>query len=177
MNLRSASLAIASCALLFAPAAAMAQARQSLQTSEAGQPPQATQADQAAAAPRATSPRDRWLHVRVVSSNGAGDTVRVNVPVELAEKVLPAINHDRLHNGKVKINPAETEGIDLHALLDAVRSSSKDGEFVTVQSNENDVRIAKTGQMLVIHVLDRSGAKGADKAARAPEAKWKSGCR
>jgi len=36
--------------------------------------------------------KDRWLHVRVISSDAKGETVRVNVPLELAEKVLPAIN-------------------------------------------------------------------------------------
>lgn len=100
---------------------------------------------------------DRWLHIRIVGSDASGEVVRVNVPVELAEKVLPAIHHDRLQDGKIKIEAADTQGVDLRALLDAVRSS-KDGEFVTVQSKENDVRIAKSGKILVIHVVDHSGA-------------------
>ena len=41
---------------------------------------------------------DRWLHVRVISTDSRGETVKVNVPLELAEKVLPAIDHDRLHS-------------------------------------------------------------------------------
>jgi len=41
--------------------------------------------------------------VRVISSDAKGETVRVNVPLELAEKVLPAINHDRLHGGRSKL--------------------------------------------------------------------------
>ncbi|HEX8879627.1 MAG TPA: hypothetical protein VF749_06330, partial [Candidatus Acidoferrum sp.] len=45
---------------------------------------------------------ERWLHVRVISTDGKGETVRVNLPLQLAEKVLPAVNHDRLHNGKVR---------------------------------------------------------------------------
>src|SRR2546422_2254411 len=43
--------------------------------------------------------------------------------------------------------------VDLRALLDAVRSA-KDGEFVSVQSRENDVRVAKQGGYLVVHVRD-----------------------
>src|SRR6202166_1800178 len=85
---------------------------------------------------------ERWLHVRVISTNSKGETVKVNVPLELAEKVLPAINHDRLHNGKVKFNDSDMNGVDLKTILEALRSS-KDGEFVTVQSTENDVRVAK----------------------------------
>src|SRR5262249_36024306 len=77
---------------------------------------------------------DRWLHVRVVSTDNKGETVRVNVPLELAEKVLPAINKDRLHNGKVTIDRHDMEGVDCRALLDAIKNT-KDGEFVTVQSH------------------------------------------
>ena len=43
---------------------------------------------------------DRWLHVRVVSTDSNGESVSVNVPLELAEKVLPAINKNQLHGGK-----------------------------------------------------------------------------
>src|ERR1700739_871072 len=65
---------------------------------------------QATAAPTSSSQsttsvsKDRWLHVRVISSDTKGETVRVNVPLELAERVLPAIHQDRIHDGKVKID-------------------------------------------------------------------------
>src|SRR5262249_16118452 len=55
---------------------------------------------------------DKWLHVRVVSTDSKGETVRVNIPLELAEKVLPAINKDRLHNGKVTINRSEMNDLN-----------------------------------------------------------------
>jgi hypothetical protein len=109
--------------------------------------------------------KDQWIHVRVESKDSGGDTVRVNVPIELAEKVLPAINKNNLHNGKVHIDSAHLEDVDLRALLDAIRTS-KDGEYVTVQSKENDVRVAKSGGYMIIHVTDKnedliSDAKGA----------------
>jgi hypothetical protein len=100
---------------------------------------------------------DRWLHVRVISNEGKGETVRVNVPLELAEKVLPAVNHDRLHDGKVKID-VQASDVDLRAIMDAIRSA-KDGEFVTVQSEQNDVRVAKESNHLIIHVVDKSNSK------------------
>lgn len=101
-----------------------------------------------------SSTSERWLHVRVIDTNHKGETVRVNVPLEMAEKVLPAINKDRLRNGKVQINHSEIEGVDLKALLEAVRSS-KDGEYVTVQSNDNDVRVAKQAGYMVVHVTEK----------------------
>jgi hypothetical protein len=101
-----------------------------------------------------SSTSDRWLHVRVIDTNHKGETVRVNVPLEMAEKVLPAINKDRLHSGKIQINHNDIEGVDLKALLEAVRSS-KDGEYVTVQGNDNDVRVAKQAGYMVVHVTEK----------------------
>jgi hypothetical protein len=101
---------------------------------------------------------ERWLHVRVISTDGKSETVRVNVPLELAEKVLPAVNHDRLHAGKVRIDRSEMNDIDLRALMEAIRTA-KEGEYVTVEDSDNDVRVAKQGNQLTIHVLDKSGSK------------------
>ncbi|HUL35998.1 MAG TPA: hypothetical protein VL128_19090 [Candidatus Eisenbacteria bacterium] len=108
---------------------------------------------------------EQWIHVRVENKQDHGETVRVNVPVEMAEKVLPAINKDRLHDGKVRIDSAHLNDVDLRAILDAVRSS-KDGEYVTVESRENNVRVAKKGGYLYVHVTDRGDwEKGASKDA------------
>jgi len=113
---------------------------------------------------------DQWIHVRVESKDDGGETVRVNVPVEMAEKILPVINHQNLHNGKVHIDSAHMEDVDLRALLDAVRSS-KDGEYVTVQSKENNVRVAKSGGYLLIHVTDKSQGTTNSKSKNHQESK------
>jgi hypothetical protein len=128
---------------------------------------------QSAAAPASPSQsttsasKDRWLHVRVISSDAKGETVRVNVPLELAEKVLPAINKDRLHAGKVRIDDAHVNDVDLRALVEAIRTS-KDGEFVTVQSNECDVRVAKQNNHLIVHVLDMENSKKSEVEVKVP---------
>lgn len=143
---------IAAVALPFSPARGLAQ------TSNA----------QATTSPSTSSEKgERWLHVRVISTEGRGDTVKVNVPLELAEKVLPAVNHDRLHNGKVKIDNSDIHDVDLRAVMDAVRSS-KDGEYVTVQGNDNDVRVAKEGNHLIVHVLEKGGPKKSQVEVKVP---------
>lgn len=101
---------------------------------------------------------DRWLHVRVISTDAKGETVRVNVPLELAERVLPAVNHDRLHDGKVKIDTGHMKDVDLREVLEAIRTA-KEGEYITVQGDENDVRVAKESNHLIIHVVDKGNAK------------------
>jgi hypothetical protein len=99
---------------------------------------------------------DRWLHVRVVSSDNSGETVSVNIPLEVAEKILPTINKNQLHGGKVTIDKLDADGVDVRALMEAVRTS-KDGEFVTVNSKDGDVRVAKQNGYMLVHVTDTSG--------------------
>jgi len=98
---------------------------------------------------------ERWLHVRVINTDDKNETVRVNVPLDLAESVLPTISKERLHNGKVTFDEAHMKDVDLKALLNAVRNA-KDGEYVTVQSSDQDVRVAKQGGHFLVHVKDKS---------------------
>ncbi|MEQ1473965.1 MAG: hypothetical protein ABLQ96_09085 [Candidatus Acidiferrum sp.] len=98
---------------------------------------------------------ERWLHVRVVNADNKNEIVRVNVPLDLAESVLPTINKDRFHNGKVTIDEAHMKDVDVKALLHAVRDA-KDGEYVTVQSGDQDVRVAKQGGHFIVHVKDKT---------------------
>jgi hypothetical protein len=143
---------IAAAALILSPLGALAQS-----TAAPASPTQST----------TSASKDRWLHVRVISSDAKGETVRVNVPLELAEKVLPAINKDRLHAGRVKIDNAHMDDVDLRALVEAIRTT-KDGEFVTVQSNDCDVRVAKQTNHLIIHVLDKQNAKKSEVEIKVP---------
>src|SRR4029077_19599203 len=66
-----------------------------------------------------TGKSEQWIHVRVESKEDHGETVRVNVPVEMAAKVLPAINKNNLHDGKVRIDSMHTNDVDLRTILDA----------------------------------------------------------
>ncbi|MBV8515007.1 MAG: hypothetical protein JO260_06880 [Acidobacteria bacterium] len=102
--------------------------------------------------------RDRWLHVRVDDPDSKGEIVRVNIPLELAEKVLPTIDKDQFHKGRVKLDHFDCNGVDFRALLNAVRDS-KDGEFVTVQDKDQDVRVAKQNNYFLVHVIDKEGSK------------------
>ncbi len=124
----------------------------------------------AAASPTQSTPsasKDRWLHVRAINSDTKGETVRVNVPLELAEKVLPAIHQERIHAGKVRIDNAHVNDVDLRALVDAIRTT-KDGEFVSVQSNNCDVRVAKQSNHLIVHVLDKENSKNTQVEIKVP---------
>jgi hypothetical protein len=120
------------------------------------------------------SKTEQWIHVRVESKEDHGETVRVNVPVEMAAKVLPAINKNNLHDGKVRIDSSRMNDVDLRTILDAVRTA-RDGEYVTLQGNDNDVRVAKSAGYLYIHVTDKSDGKKAAARDGKPGAKASAG--
>jgi hypothetical protein len=128
---------------------------------------QATTGQPAKAEATPASTQDRWLHVRVESQENKGESVRVNVPLELAEKVLPTINQDRLRDGKVKIDCVHSRDVDLRALAEAVRTA-KDGEYVTVESSDSDIRVAKQSGHLIVHVLDKGKSKRSQVEVKIP---------
>ena len=112
---------------------------------------------------QSSSNPDQWIHIRVESREDKSETVRVNVPVDMAVKVLPAIKNKNLCDGKVHIDSGHIDDVDLHTMLDAVRTA-KDGEYVTVESKDDNVRVAKSSGYLYIHVTEK---KPSEKTAKA----------
>jgi len=97
---------------------------------------------------------DLWLHVFVQEDGESGETVRVNVPIAFVEQVLPLIENEHVRDGKVMIpDHAELEGVDLRGIWEAVRDAA-DGEFVTVEGRDENVRVAKQDGMLLVNVDD-----------------------
>jgi ribonuclease HI len=102
----------------------------------------------------------RYLHVKVTNPT-SHELVRVNVPLALAEKVIPAINHGDLRDGKVRIGHMNTDEVNVRAILDALKSAPE-GEFVTVQNTGDDVRVAKENGQVVVHVIDKNSKERVD---------------
>jgi len=100
------------------------------------------------------APAERYIHIKVDDAS-KGESVNVNLPLSMAEKILPTANKGSLHNGHVTIGEADFNGVDVRALLDAIRTAP-DNEFVTVKEKDQDVRVAKSNGNLIVHVLDKS---------------------
>ncbi len=111
------------------------------------------------ATPVLAAPAERYLHVKVEDPS-KGESVNVNVPLSMAEKILPTVNKGSLHNGHVTINHADLNDVDVRAILDAIRTAP-DNEFVTVKEKDQDIRVAKSNGNLIVHVRDT--AKGGEK--------------
>jgi len=113
-----------------------------------------TMGNLAVTAMAAPAPAERYLHVKVDDAS-KGESVNVNVPLAMAQAILPTINKGTLHNGHVTIGDTDFNGVDVRALLDAIRTAP-DNEFVTVKEKDQDVRVAKSNGNLIVHVLDKS---------------------
>ena len=105
------------------------------------------------------SPAERYLHVRV--QNGAkGESVNVNVPLSMAEKILPTVNNGNLHNGRVSISQLDLQGVDVKTILDAIRTAP-DNEFVSIKDTDQDVHVMKSNGSILIRV--RNANKGGER--------------
>jgi hypothetical protein len=102
------------------------------------------------------APAERWIHVRVENVKGVSGNVSINVPIEMASAVLPSIPAGEHHQGKFNLQ-ASVNGMDLRAMLDAVRNSP-DNVFVTVERHDKEVSVAKSGRSLLIKIADKPGA-------------------
>lgn len=102
----------------------------------------------------------RYLHVRV-SNPVTHELVRVNVPLTLAEQVIPAINHGQLRGGKIQIGNFTANNVNVRAILEALRNAPE-GEFVSVQDAGSNVHVAKEHGQMVVHVVDKNSKENVD---------------
>jgi hypothetical protein len=104
---------------------------------------------------------DAWIHVKVDSASGEGETVRVNIPFSLVETVLPMVDADPLKHGKLHIDELENldiDGLDLRAIMEEFRKTG-DTEFVNVQDGSEKVTVSKKGEFLLVNVDDSEGGE------------------
>ena len=103
------------------------------------------------------APPDQWIHVRVISTDAKGESVRVNIPMSFAEKILPTICAEKLHEGKVRIDDHFND-VDVRTIFEAIRTAP-DNKFVTVQSRDEDVQVEKSGGNLLVKVHQKHSSR------------------
>lgn len=102
-----------------------------------------------------------WVHVSVDGGSDETERVRVNLPLDLVSSVLPLIEQDEFHHGRVHFDNEDLDREQLVAILRAV-SEADDGEYVTIEDEDDVVRVAKKDDVLTVNVQerDRHGNEG-----------------
>ena len=98
-----------------------------------------------------------WLHVRVQSPEKA-EGVKVNVPLNLIQTVLPAIDDENLKQGRVKLDSEELTVPQMRAIWETIKSEGS-YELASIDSGEDRVRIALEGDELFVRSTEGSGTQ------------------
>lgn len=114
----------------------------------------------------AAAANDLWFHVTVQESKGNNENVTVNLPISLIETALTMIPAEKMQNGNIVIDSQEFDAAKLRQLWQEVKGAP-DMTYVTVQSNDETIKVAKDRGYLIARTTDRGG-KGADVNARIP---------
>lgn len=92
-----------------------------------------------------------WLHVRVDEEHSS-EKVRINLPLDLVEEILPLIEVDELQKGRIQIDNHDLEDIvQIRQVQEAVRKA-EDGKWIEVEDEHDRVTVSKKGDELLVHV-------------------------
>ena len=108
----------------------------------------------ALAAGAASADTQRWLHVKVNEQTGERARVSINLPVTMIEAVAPLVDAKSMHGHRLRIEDADIDGADLRQIWQAMRTAS-DGNYVTIDSDHDNVRIKKQNGFMYIQANDR----------------------
>lgn len=103
---------------------------------------------------------DLWVHVSVDGGHDdEGERVRVNVPLQLVSTILPLIEHDEFHGGRIRLDDEDLDHEDVVAILRAV-AEADEGEYVTIEDDDDIVHVSKKDKVLTVQVRDRDEEDG-----------------
>jgi len=99
-----------------------------------------------------------WVHVRVEEANRQSK-VSVNLPVSVVEAALQAAPEDILSHGHIhlgKMGKRDLSVSDLRKAWNEMKATG-DAEFATVEDEDETVRVARAGNVMLVHVDKPSG--------------------
>ena len=95
-----------------------------------------------------------WFHLNV-SSPTDSEHVHINLPLSVAEALLPSISSEHLDSGHLKLdlNGHRMTVDDLRSMWTAAKDI-EDGEFITVESKGDEVHISRSGEFMLVNADD-----------------------
>ena len=102
---------------------------------------------------QATEP---WIHVEVTGDSGTN--MNLNLPLAAVTAMLALAPETLVQNGQLQLgNSTELPVAAIRDMWRELRAAG-DVEFVTIQHEDQDVRIAREGDIILVNVTDRDGS-------------------
>lgn len=92
-----------------------------------------------------------WIHVEVLEKDGA--EVRVNLPMSAVEVALEVVQDEAMEQGYIRIDETDITVEELRDIWNELKDSG-DGEYVHVTDRDEEVRIFRKGDYIVVDVSD-----------------------
>jgi hypothetical protein len=99
-----------------------------------------------------------WVHIRVEEANRQSK-VSVNLPITVVDAALQAAPEDIMSHGKIHLGRMGRHDLtvsDLRRAWNELKATG-DTEFATVEDEDQKVRIARAGNLMLIHVDKTDG--------------------
>lgn len=109
---------------------------------------------------------DLWIHVKVDGHKGKDERVSINMPLSMVRNLSGAISEDGHGRGRMRIHDHDYQVSELRRAWREIERGP-DANFITVKDPDSDVKIAKRGDYLEMHAVDRNG-KREEVEARVP---------
>jgi hypothetical protein len=111
--------------------------------------------------------QERWFHVRVTETGAEPTHVVVNLPLSLVEAAIKVIPEEVHKDIDLELNEVDFDLEDLRQFWKDVRDTD-DATFVTVESADETVRIAKEGELLIARTTERRTEQATEVDVRFP---------
>jgi len=110
-----------------------------------------------------------WLHIRVEEAQKASK-VHVNLPMSVVEVALKATPELIEEHGKVNLGGHHGMKLADFRRMWKQLAAVGDAEFVTVESEDENVRVQRKGDLVLVYVDHKAGTKKAAAAGDKPKA-------
>ena len=104
-----------------------------------------------------------WIHVEITGDGAETENLNLNLPLSAARALLAMVPDDVISDGQLRL---EEHGVpfSVSALRDVWQELMKvgDTEFVTIEQDDETVRVARAGDNIEIRVEDRDDNETVD---------------
>jgi len=94
-----------------------------------------------------------WIHVQVTEDGEKAESVHVNLPLSLARVALQIAPKEMTQKFTEKMSENEISMADLRLLWNELKRTG-DAEFVTVESDDETVKVARDGDRIKVFVQE-----------------------